>query len=484
MTNVLWIQTDEQRPDSLGCYGSGWARTPHLDALAASGTLFATAVCQSPVCVPSRSSQLMARYPQELNTLHNNVGVSELTADGSGEIFPADVVGFPELLGRQERFRTASIGKIHTPRHHMWHEVFPFVNDARYAGYYELGPGYQDCDFDVIKRPGATPVILAGTYPSEQDNPSRTITDQAITWLTERTGTNEPFLLRVSHNWPHTPVLPPRPYDSLYDPDELPVRVFDLQAYETRSAWDREVADSHRMTDLTVSQIRQVWKDYMGLCGYVDSEVGRLLEAVDDLGLRHDTIVVFSSDHGKALGEWGATEKGFFDQEVWRVPFIWSWPGTVPAGVVRHDACELLDTARTLSGLLGTRPHESWRGRDLFSTAKPQMGAVFGEIGWPNAAAPLWDRPGLEPPPKHWRSLRVALRTERYRMDEHWMRDGRRVPAEQADGNLFDLLSDPLERQNLWHDREHQEVVAELRDCLERWFDRLDKPIETFGSAE
>jgi choline-sulfatase len=493
MPNILWIQTDEHRPDSLGCYGSAWARTPNIDALAARGTAFRTAVCQSPVCVPSRASQLAARYPQELNTLHNDVGESELDGrsnEGPGDVFPPDTVTFPEVLEREAGYRTASIGKIHTPRHRTWQEVVPLVNDDRYSGYFGLNEAFDEQAHRVLKRPGATSVILAGTYPSAEDTPSRTITDQAIAWLREHGDSGRSFMLRASHNWPHTPVLPPPPFDEWYDPDDLPVRGFDEEAYRTRSAWDRATADLHRMCELTDEQTRQEWKDYMGLCAYVDHEVGRLLTALEELGLNEDTIVLFSADHGKALGEWGAGEKGFFDHEVWRVPFVWSWPGAVPQGVVRDDPCELIDTGRTLLALAGVESPVSWRGRDLFATDAPFFGGVFGQIGWPDAEAPIHRRqkPGTVEPWResaftddHWKVMRMAVRTERYRLDEHWMRDGRRVAPDDADGNLFDLTEDPLERRNLWHDPAHAATLGALRSHLEDWFGSLDRPPATFG---
>lgn len=479
--NILWIQTDEQRPDSLGCYGSGWARTPNMDALAATGTLFMTAVCQSPVCVPSRSSQLTGRYPQEVNTLHNNVGISELTDDRKVDVFPVEIKPLPKVLADVKGFKTATIGKVHTPRRNMWDGIIDIVNDSRYAGYYGLGPGYDEREYGVVKRPGGTPVILGGTYPSMDENPSKRATDAAVAWLKEAEASGTPFFLRVSHNWPHSPVLAPRPYDSLYDPADLPIRFCDNVAYETRSSWDREIADLQRMHELGEDSARQMWKSYMGLCAYIDSEIGRLLDAVDSLGLREDTLLMFSADHGNALGEWGATKKGFFDQQVWRVPFIWSWPGVVPEGVVRTDLCELVDTARTVAGLAGIKPDVSWRGRDLFAEQAAAPGAVFGEIGWPNVAAPLWVLPSMTPPSEHWRRLRVAVRTARYRMDEHWMENGRRISPEQADGNLFDLVADPDERRNLWAAAEHQKVVHQLRELVAEWFDTLDKPMETFG---
>jgi len=473
--NVLWIQTDEQRPDSLGCYGSAWAKTPHLDRLAERGTVFTAALCQSPVCAPSRASQLTGLYPQECNTLNNAVASCE-------GVFPPGTTSFPEVF-RSAGYETVSLGKAHVPAHPIWERLAGSTLDRRYAGYYGLNEAYSEDAHHVIKRPGGTPVILAGTYPVREGNPGQVLTDEAIAFLSGRDG-DRPFLLRVSHNWPHTPVLPPPPFDQLYDPDEIPIQFYDDGAYRTRSAYDRRRADSQRMRDLSPEQIRQVWKDYMGLAAYVDHETGRLLDALDALALTDKTIVVFSADHGKLLGEWGATEEGVFDDPVWRVPFVWSWPGRVGQGEVRDDLCELLDTGRTLLALAGLedRTPEAMRGRSLF--ADPAPDAVFGQIGWPNVNVPFLRRDGVRQGPlKSGSAMRVAVRTRRCRMDIDWVRDGRRVPPEQADGNLFDLATDPLEKRNLWNDPAHEPVRAELTGRLRDWQDEIRCGPEIFGAA-
>ncbi len=478
--NVLWIQSDEHRPDSLGCYGSAWARTPNLDALASRGTVFLNAVCQSPVCVPSRASQLAARYPQEINTLFNDVCEASLSTEGRADekILPAGTVLFPEWAAAGADYQTATFGKSHLPPCSPWQTEHLVVNNEDYAGYYALNPKFEEDQFHVLKRPGSAPIIIGGTYPGGSDNPSRRITDEAIAWLSDERDESRPFLLRVSHNWPHTPVLAPEPFDLLYESTALPVRYFDEHAYQTRARWDRGVADNHRMRELSPEQMQQQWVAYMGLCAYVDHEVGRLLGSLEGCGLAEETIVVFSADHGKALGEWGATEKGFFDSEVWRVPFIWSWPGRVPEGLRRAEPCELIDTARTLAGLMGIDPVSHWRGRDLFGGGE-EPGEVFGQIGWPSAEVPF----RTNGRGAHWDCMRVAVRTARFRLDETWMEGGARLTPEDADGNLFDLEQDPLERTNRWSDPSYGPVVAELRERLERWWQSLDRPVRTFPAA-
>jgi len=468
--NILWIQTDEQRPDSMGCWGSTWAKTPNVDALAARGTVFRNTVCQSPVCLPSRTSQMTCRYPQEVNAMTNDMG--------QRDVLPAGTQMFTQVLAAAG-YETVTFGKRHLPKWDSWQRHESCVLNSEYSGYFALNARYREEDYHVIKRPGSTPIILAGTYPVFEPNPSRTITDWAMKFLRER-DRSRPFLLRVSHNWPHTPVLAPPPFEQLYDPEELPVRFFDEEAYAGRSQSDRRIADSHRMRELSKAQYRQIWKHYMGLCAYVDYEVGRLLAVLESLGMERETIVIYSSDHGKLLGEWGAGEKGTFDRQCWGVPFIWSWPGHLPEGRVSEGLCELMDTGRTLAGVLGIEAPAEWRGRNLFGDAAPE--AVFGEIGVPNSAAPLLAGEQKEDEAnRDHRPLQVAVRTQRYRMDLVWMKDGQRV--EPTDGNLFDLEADPLERRNRWRDEASAGVKRELLGKLEDWFASLEKPAELFGET-
>jgi choline-sulfatase len=478
--NVLWIQTDEHRPDSLGCYGSSWAKTPHIDALAQRGVVFQNCVCNSPVCVPSRASQLTARYPQEINVLLNQVSDEHHVHDVDN-VYPTGTVTFPEIF-EKAGYATASFGKWHVPVHKTWGINKSLVNLDEYSGYYALNPAYDETTHHVIKRPGGTPIILAGTYPVAEGHPSQVITDWAIDWV-QSLDRDSPFLLRVSHNWPHTPVLAPPPFDQLYDPDDLPIRYFDENAYQTRSLRDRHNADRQRMRDLSREQIRQIWKDYMGLVACVDHETGRMLGALAELGLLDNTIVLFSADHGKALGEWGTTEKGFYDSEVWRVPFILAGPGVPAKGSVDEDICELIDTGRTLLSLAGLPCPPQYKGRDLLNESPRD--AVYGQIGWPDNEAPIMHRirernPNAFPVT----AMRSAIRTQRYRMDVTLYRNGDRLPMDEADGNIFDLENDPFETRNLWHNASHQQIKDNLWSKLLAWDESMDRTPEVFSQEE
>jgi choline-sulfatase len=210
-----------------------------------------------------------------------------------------------------------------------------------------------------------------------------------------------------------------------------------------------------------------------------------LLAALGEQGLEGNTIVLFSADHGKLLNEWGAVGKQTFDDVSWRIPFIVRWPGELPAGTRRSDLCSLLDTGRTLLGLAGLQAPATFRGRNLFSS-DPAGNAVFGQISPPDAKAPVFTDPPLNdessPPPGAGTAMRVAIRTERHRLDTVWMNASGEIPAAQRKGNLFDLEADPLEKRNLWDAPESRMLRDELQDRLASWFASLDRPHGLFGN--
>ncbi len=466
--NILWIMTDEQRTDSLGCYGSAWAKTPNLDALAANGVRFDHGYCQSPVCLPSRASQLSCRYPHECGVFGNDTSVT----------YPQGTVTFPEFFAAAG-YTTTNIGKAHAPRHPIWQRDEHCRHFRQYAAPRKLGEGYDPRDYRVVFDQ-TSGLILGGTYPGGMDNPSRHVTDQGIEFLRQHRG-DSPFLLRVSHLWPHTPVLPPAPFDTTYQPGEIPVRYFDHEAVGNRSLRDRRWGDQFGLRHMERETFEQIWIDYMGLCAYVDHETGRLLDALYSSEWAENTIVLFSSDHGRALGEYGAAEKHTFDDAVWRVPFILSWPGHLDEGSVRQDLCELVDTGRTLAGLAGLQDNvpQPWRGRDLFQDPIPPTDtqAAFGTIGYPDnqtaeAIAYAGKRKNIDAHKAQGAAMRVAIRTRQYRMDINWMYQGRRIADEDPDGQLFDVNNDPMERHNRFNDPEYQSVVAKLKSRLDEWMSR------------
>jgi len=442
--NILWIQTDEQRPDSLGCYGLDWVRSPNLDRLASTGVTFTECHAPSPVCVPSRTSMLFCQPPMQTGIFENSPAFKDGFVDQDKKTWVN--------LFAEARYRTASYGKWHTPNHPTWQENQLFHLFGHVTGYYEMTPPYDEADYDVVKRPGNGSIFLAGRYPHHDwgVTPSSHVTDWGIDWLRRNGQGEEPWLLRISHTWPHTPVLVPEPWDKLFGPDDVPCNALNRTAYEARSGFDRWFVDRQQGFDLTMDQWRQSARDYYALCAYVDHEVGRLVHALEELGLMENTIIAFNADHGRSLGEVGLTEKGTYDREVWRVPFIMSGPG-LPQGEVRDDLADLMDFGPTLCAMAGIDLADGMQGRDLFHSDEPD--AVFGVID----IGPY---------------RRAGIRTKRHRFDCTVSYKGERTTRDAADPNLFDIESDPEELNNLIHDPANRALADELYGRIVAWYEQ------------
>lgn len=456
--NILWIQTDEQRPDSLGCYGSEWAHTPNLDALAKRGTTFTECHAQSPVCVPSRTSMMFCKYPQETEVYDNNKW-------GRDGFISPETPTWVNLL-RNNGYHAVNLGKWHTPNHPTWDENVLFDLFPEVTGYYELGPDYKKDEerLRVIQRPSERdPIIIGGKYPYHDwgVTPSSYLTDLALDKIDELNQNVEPWLLRVSYIWPHTPVLAPEPWDRLYDPKTIPNHALNRDAYNGRSDYDRWFADYQGGFKLSREEWAQCAADYYGLCSSIDYEVGRLIQYLDQQGLADNTIIAFNSDHGRSLGEAGLCEKGTYDREVWRVPSIISSPGSVPVDSVDDGLCELMDFGPTICALCDVEMAEGMRGRDLFNTEAPE--SVFGIID----IGPY---------------RRAGVRNGKYRMDCTVAYDYKLRRREDWDPNLFDLSNDPLEDHNLAKHPEYKDILDSLYDELENWLIETDS--KTYGQLK
>lgn len=455
--NVLWLMSDEQRPDSLGCGGSAWAKTPNLDRVAADGCVFRNAVCPSPVCLPSRTSVAFGREAHEFACMNNMLLHAK-------QALPVDWISWPQLLAR-EGYQTVNFGRYHCMRSDVFatNEMTPDCFQ-KYAGYFGVPAGIDEKKWNMIKRPGedGRTLILAGTYPGGDDNPNHRSASRAVEFLRNWRKGDAPFLLRVSFNWPHTPTLAPEPFDRLYRPHDLPIRRFDGESLSRRSNFDKLYARLHRMDLLAPEQVDQLWKDYFGCCAYVDAQAGRVLNALRECELEENTIVFFHADHGKMLGEYGSGEKFTYDRWSWGVPLLFRCPGSVASGQVCTDPVSTISIGRTVMALLGLEDRLSaqWRGKNLFG------GACGNEAVCSAVRPPIDDDPGF---PAHL--MRAAIRTRQWRMDVNWRMDGRVASEDERDGGLYDVENDPDERRNLFGEPGMENVKKGLIVGIEKWFE-------------
>ncbi|HUS46899.1 MAG TPA: sulfatase-like hydrolase/transferase, partial [Phycisphaerae bacterium] len=247
--NVLWIQTDELRADGLGCYGqSPWAHplTPSLDALAARGVLFDNTYCNSPVCVPSRTSMLTGRYPHEIGVYHN---------EASRHVLPGELISFPQAFAAAG-YQTVTIGKTHTPKHPIWGRVVGSLAGAGSAVRPYRSRGGEPPPL-AVRLPGAPPVLVGGICALAPGEISATthLTNLALEWLQADGGRGDPWMLRVSYLMPHTPVLAPQRFADLFDPADFAFDAGRDRPHETMPAFERFIADANRGGQLSPEQV-------------------------------------------------------------------------------------------------------------------------------------------------------------------------------------------------------------------------------------
>lgn len=442
--NILWIQTDEQRTDSLGCYGNSRVRTPNLDALARRGTVFLEHHVQSPVCVPSRVCELTSRYPHQTGILNNSVHYT-------WGRWPEGVSAFPELFAAAG-YVTVNLGKYHTPHHHTWLENWHFEwfpDEAHFTG---LAERFDEEAHEVIHlgHRGKHSVILSGRYPRVAGGrtPQSYLVDHALDWLRMYEHVRRPFLMRVSFLAPHTPVLAPEPFYSMYDPADMDWDVPDETVLTSRPRYELPAGDSAVYHAHTDAEYRRMRCTYYGLVSHIDQQVGRLLDALTELGLLENTIIVYTSDHGDLMGEYGQFQKGMFYDLTTRVPCLIAGPG-VPVGRRETRLTESVDLAPTLLRMAGLPIPEAMVGRDLF-TASPRED-VIGEICLPRGGAMM---------------RRSWIRTARWSLDFTSEIDGVPTDSDARDYKLVDLREDPLAHCNLAGNPAYSRIIAKLEARL------------------
>jgi arylsulfatase len=463
--NILWICSDQQRFDTLGCCGNRFVRTPHLDRLAEQGVLFENAFCQSPICTPSRASFLSGRYPRTTRARQN------------GQNIPEDEVLVTRLLA-DAGYHCGLAGKLHLstcdPAHcrdterriddgydvfHWSHAPPPLWPGNAYGNWLqERGERYETRSFRGSQH------VHEG-MPAEHHQ-TTWCAEMAIAFMASGEGTDRPWLFCVNMFDPHFPFDPPREYlerylDRLH---EIPLPVYtegeldDKPRYQQRAFRDRyHHAGPHAFEQMDDDEHRLVTCAYWAMCDLIDEQVGRMLQALDASGRRDDTLVIYMSDHGEMLGDHSIYLKGpYFYEPAVKVPLIISWPQRIEPGRRSPALVELMDIAPTLLDAAGLPRHEGMQGRSLW----PLLSDPNVEIDRHHDGVYCEYYHGMsadvEPAP-----FATMLRTDRHKI----------VVAHGLEtGELYDLASDPTETHNLWASPDHAAVKMNM---LQRLCDKM-----------
>jgi len=447
--NLVFVLADQLRYQSCGFAGDARARTPNLDTFAKQGVIFRNAVSGHPVCAAYRASLFTGKY-----TTSTGMVINELRMNPNHDCLA-------HVLTRGG-YDTAYIGKWHLWANELGNHEDP-KNSYTPSGPYRLGfdgfwaaynfhheyyKGYYHTD-----SPKKIPV--KGYEPDVQ-------TELAIGQIKRHARGGKPFALVLAIGTPHDPWhsnnVPPEYYAMFADQGKEP-RFALPPNYKPENdsysdAWGRFRGPGERQAILR-------WlRAYYAMTANLDWNFGRLLKAIDDAGIRDNTIVVFTSDHGEMMGAQGRRAKNIFYEEAVRVPFVMRWPGRIPAGTASDACLNTPDIMPTLLGLAGLPIPAKVEGADLshcaFGKPGPEPDAAFMQN---TGACAIWED-GYE-----WRALRSKQHTYAiYRKDRKEL--------------LFDNLKDPYQLQNLAASPGQEETLNRFRALLKTRMQELEDTFE------
>jgi len=441
--NILFIMTDQQRWDAMGCSG-GWVETPHLDRLAAEGVRYNRCITTTPICIPARVTLATGRYPHN-NSLWNN----------SNYTLPPDGPSWMRVI-RDLGYRTSMFGKTH---------LHPHRGDLREREYLLHAYGLDDVDeiggprasawvdshmtamwaeeglleayrADFADRFETKPHVVRPSVLPLEHYADVYVGQRAKQYLSSYTR-NEPWFCWVSFGGPHEPWDTPEPYASRYDPSAMPEPL------------PRPEDDHHRpkgWLDFLMTQLKPGFDpgdeaamraDYAGNITLIDDQIGEILEVIEKRGEMENTVIAFTSDHGEMNGDRGLIYKMNFLDGALRVPMIVRTPATAATGggIVNDSLVENFDLGPTLVELAG------------------------GSVDYRQFAQSLC--PTLTSPDAEHRPDGISeFRGEFMLVNKKWKMA---LNREGQSYLLFDLENDPNETRNLAGLPESKPIETELR---------------------
>jgi len=412
--NILFVLVDQLGARWLPMYGQRKVQAPQLDEFAAESTVFERAVTTSPVCTPYRACLLSGRYPSQTGVMEN------------GQAFPADVKSLADHLN-EARYATHYVGKWHlsgAPQENRWAPPGKRAGFQRFIGWeshhvdHYGGLIWRDDPNDAIAMPG-----------HETD----ALTTIALEELKKAAASTDSFFMMLSYQAPHPPCSPPPEYLDIYrgrdlldEPNAEPSAWFDMPQW--RANYD-------------AATFRQL---YFGEISHLDAAFGRLLRGLNDLNLRDETLVVFTSDHGEMAGAHGMFGKGLMFEESLHVPLIVQSPGQTDGRRSR----QLVTTIDIMPTLL-----------DYAGAARPEAGEGISFRAQIDGGAAADDRIVIS----EYKNYCAA--TQSWKL----VTDGRSLkPAA-----LYNIVDDRYEMRNRLDDPACADEQAVLSQHLEEWRERI-----------
>ena len=437
--NIVLVVSDDQRPDTIAALGNPIIQTPNLDQLVRRGSVFLNATCANPICTPSRGE-----------ILTGCTGIRNQVFDFGRTLDPA-LKTLPEPFN-DAGYRTWYCGKWHNdgrPGKHGYqasHGLYTggggkwWKPQADYRGHPVTG--YKGWIFrDQEDQP--LPEQGVGLTPDI----STRIADAAIEVIESSTS---PYLLHVNFTAPHDPLLLPPGYEDVYDPADIPVPANFLAQHPfdhgNRGGRDEVLLPIPRTKQLVQADLAA----YYAVISHMDAQIGRIMTAIRDRGQTDSTIIVFTSDHGLAMGSHGLRGKQNMYEHTIRVPLIFAGPG-IPKGKRWQGHAYLRDLFPTLLEL-GGLPTLQCDGRSQVPVMRGKTRSRYDfTVGY-------------------FRDSQRMIRTSQWKLIEYPL-----VNKTQ----LFDLKNDPLEQRDLSADGEHAQLKTRLSSQLKQWLEHQRTQVST-----
>lgn len=485
--NVVLITSDQQRGDCYGFEGRK-VKTPHLDLMAAAGTRFSACITPNNVCQPSRASILTGLLPNTHGVHDNGIDLDSALGERgmAGTLARAGLhtgfigkahftsnhtfapTGAPECRLSSQQYGPDWFGpymgfehvELVCEGHNYWPPQAPPGGQHYEAWYHGGGMGSLRNKLYETKLPPLTDAAQTwhSALPAAWHN-STWVGDRTIEFL--RANRDDRFFVWVSFPDPHHPFDAPDPWSRMHHPDEVDLPSYRTKDLDRRPWWHRASLESvpqtskkfrhvresySRIPEQTDRQLRDIIANYYGMISLIDHNVGRIMASLQRLGLADDTVVIYSTDHGDWLGDHGLILKGPMNYEgLLRVGCLVQGPG-VPAGRVVDDPVSTIDLAATVLDTMGATPRMEMHSRSLAPLIMGTGSRDFAYNEWAVNAS----RCGVA------LDLRLA-RTKTHKLTLETVSGG---------GELYDLMNDPHEMDNLFDDAGARAVRKELEDMI------------------
>ena len=458
--NVLFIAVDDLRTE-LGCYGNKAIKSPNIDQLARHGIVFNRAYCQQPICMSSRASLMSGLRPDTLR-IYNTNSLDELA---------------PDVLTINQHFENNgyqiwAAGKIY---HHGIDRQVQWGGNGVIPETAEEGRGYlseeaigildeYDAYYREVRREPGGGRGPAYESPDVPDNAYHDglMTDLAIDQLADYKSSEKPFFMAVGYKKPHLPFNAPKKYWDLYDANEIemannPYMPENVSRYfEYNFGELRNYAGIPKGQELLYDTLSRTLKHgYYACVSYIDAQIGRLLDGLEQNGLDQNTIVILWGDHGWKLGEHGMWCKHTQFELDSHVPLLLKVPGQSGASLKTNALVEFVDIYPTLCELAGLELPDHLQGVS-FAPLIENPGRP-----WKNGAITVWPLNRNDPDKL---VIGYSIQTDRYRYTE-WIKES---SGEVMARDLFDHEIDPDENVNISKFPENADLINQLSELLNR----------------